>query len=133
MLARNVKNTKKRISTADRGHVIGQRKGRFSFHAITERLGRNISPVGSSGQGMVLPQEDRVSSGHVALLRGKIKVLGVRLWRIVLWLRQKFEMQLIPRWHNVLLEIGYFKGSSCNPSGVKSEHTRRVEWRYTVL
>ncbi|GFY31832.1 hypothetical protein TNCV_4201401 [Trichonephila clavipes] len=37
--------------------------------------------VGSSGQGMVLSQVDRVPGGHVALLRG---VIGVRLWRIVL-------------------------------------------------
>ncbi|GBN97221.1 hypothetical protein AVEN_142854-1 [Araneus ventricosus] len=32
--------------------------------------------VGSSGQGKVLPQEDRVPDGHVALLRGKTAVFG---------------------------------------------------------
>ncbi|GBM03329.1 hypothetical protein AVEN_256879-1 [Araneus ventricosus] len=33
--------------------------------------------VGSSGQGKVLPQEDRVPGGHVALLRGKIQRMAV--------------------------------------------------------
>ncbi|GBN16304.1 hypothetical protein AVEN_221882-1 [Araneus ventricosus] len=33
--------------------------------------------VGSSGQGKVLSQEDRVPGGHVALLRGKTVVFGV--------------------------------------------------------
>ncbi|GBM73563.1 hypothetical protein AVEN_98793-1 [Araneus ventricosus] len=40
--------------------------------------------VGSSGQGKVLPQEDRVPGGYVALLRAKTAVFGVCLWRIVL-------------------------------------------------
>ncbi|GFU68289.1 hypothetical protein TNCV_834161 [Trichonephila clavipes] len=35
-------------------------------------------------QAMVLHQEDRVPDGHVALLRGKTTVIGVRLWSIVL-------------------------------------------------
>ncbi|GFX01056.1 uncharacterized protein TNCV_4580221 [Trichonephila clavipes] len=45
--------------------------------------------VGSSDQGMVLPQEDRVPRFHVALLRGKITV---RLW-CIMWL--KFKLQLV--------------------------------------
>ncbi|GFV69508.1 uncharacterized protein TNCV_2779231 [Trichonephila clavipes] len=65
-----------------------------------------------SGQGVALPQEDRVPNGHVALLRGKTAVFGVRLCRIVLLLRQKFELQLVPQGHNELLEIGYIKDSS---------------------
>ncbi|GFV98958.1 uncharacterized protein TNCV_3390211 [Trichonephila clavipes] len=68
--------------------------------------------VGSNGQGIVLPQADRVPGGHVALMRGKTDVFGVRLWRIVLRLRQKFEMQLVPLSHNELLEIGCFMDSS---------------------
>ncbi|GBN85764.1 hypothetical protein AVEN_84072-1 [Araneus ventricosus] len=53
--------------------------------------------VDSSGQGKVLPQEDRVPGGHVALLRGKTAVFGVWLRRVVLRLRQKFELQLAPQ------------------------------------
>ncbi|GFV80699.1 transposable element Tc1 transposase [Trichonephila clavipes] len=34
--------------------------------------------VESIGQGMVLPQEERIPGGHVALLRGKTAVFGVR-------------------------------------------------------
>ncbi|GBL82564.1 hypothetical protein AVEN_263657-1 [Araneus ventricosus] len=91
--------------------------------------------VGSSGRGKVLPQEDRVPGGHVAVLRGKTAVFGAWLWRIVLRLRQKFELQLA---HNKLLQFGYFKDSSepdalyrafhglqttavCDVSGVKLE------------
>ncbi|GBL96936.1 hypothetical protein AVEN_182517-1 [Araneus ventricosus] len=67
-----------------RGRVVGLREGGFSFRHIAERLGRNVSTVqcmivGSSGQGKVLPQEDRVQGGHVALLRGKTAVFGVWL------------------------------------------------------
>ncbi|GFW29251.1 hypothetical protein TNCV_741931 [Trichonephila clavipes] len=40
--------------------------------------------VRSSGQKMVLSQENQVPSGHVALLIAKITVFGVRLWRIAL-------------------------------------------------
>jgi hypothetical protein len=50
--------------------------------------------VGSSGQGQVPPQEDRVPGGHVPLLRGKTAVFAVWLWRIVLRLQQTFELQL---------------------------------------
>ncbi|GFX19342.1 hypothetical protein TNCV_3014811 [Trichonephila clavipes] len=32
-------------------------------------------------QGMLLPHEDRVLGDHVALLRGKITVFDIRLWR----------------------------------------------------
>ncbi|GBM88097.1 hypothetical protein AVEN_190494-1 [Araneus ventricosus] len=41
--------------------------------------------IGSSGQGKVLTQEDRVTGGYVALLRGKTAVFGVWLWRIELF------------------------------------------------
>ncbi|GFV62543.1 uncharacterized protein TNCV_3867241 [Trichonephila clavipes] len=66
----------------------------------------------SSGQGMVLSQENRVSGDHEAVLRGKIVVFGVRLWSIVLRLMQKFKRQLVPQRHNKLLEIGYFEDGS---------------------
>ncbi|GBL84827.1 hypothetical protein AVEN_93856-1 [Araneus ventricosus] len=91
--------------------------------------------VGSSGQGKVLPQEDWVPGGHVALLRGKTTVFRVWLWRIVLRLKQKFELQLAPQRHNELLKIGYFKDSCaatvdpvvCNP--LTPNHCRlRREW-----
>ncbi|GFU74218.1 calcitonin receptor [Trichonephila clavipes] len=68
--------------------------------------------VGRSDQEMVLPQEDRVPGGQVALLREKTATFGIWLWHIVLRLRLKFELQLAPVWHNDLLEIGYFKDSS---------------------
>ncbi|GFU57031.1 uncharacterized protein TNCV_1778991 [Trichonephila clavipes] len=48
--------------------------------------------VGSSDQRIVLPQEDRVSGGHVGLLRGKTAVFGEWLWCIVLNLQKKFEL-----------------------------------------
>ncbi|GFW21399.1 hypothetical protein TNCV_1532241 [Trichonephila clavipes] len=56
------------------------------FRDIVERLDCGVYPlcmiVGSSGQGMVLPPEDRVPGGLVAILRGKTAVFGVRLWRL---------------------------------------------------
>ncbi|GFS52863.1 translation factor GUF1 homolog, mitochondrial [Trichonephila clavipes] len=70
----------------ERGSVIVLREGGFSFCDNAERLARNVS-TGSNGQGMVLPQEDGVPSGHVALLRRKTAVFNVRLWRIVRRLR----------------------------------------------
>jgi transposase len=88
------------LTELERGRVIGLREGGFSFRDIAERLGRNVSTVHacwSSGQMKVLLQEDRVPGGHVALLRGKTAVFGVRLCRIVLRLRQKFELQLVPQ------------------------------------
>ncbi|GFU41404.1 HTH_Tnp_Tc3_2 domain-containing protein [Trichonephila clavipes] len=39
--------------------------------------------VGSSSQGMAVPQEDQVPGGHVALLRGKSAVYGLRARRSV--------------------------------------------------
>ncbi|GFX84706.1 uncharacterized protein TNCV_725131 [Trichonephila clavipes] len=66
----------------------------------------------SSGQKMVLPQEGWVPGGHIALMRGKTTILScIRLWRIVLRLRQNFHLQLVPQWHNELLEIVYFNDS----------------------
>ncbi|GFU27873.1 uncharacterized protein TNCV_449751 [Trichonephila clavipes] len=53
--------------------------------------------VGSSGQGMVLSHEDWDPADHVALLRGKTAVFGVRLLRIMQRLRQKFELPLVPQ------------------------------------
>ncbi|GFX53343.1 hypothetical protein TNCV_2945831 [Trichonephila clavipes] len=49
---------------------------------------------GSTGQGMVLPQEDRVPSGHVTLLKMKTIVFNLRMRLIVLRLWQKLELQL---------------------------------------
>ncbi|GFW35682.1 hypothetical protein TNCV_4435321 [Trichonephila clavipes] len=49
--------------------------------------------VGCSDQEMVLPQEDLVPRGHEALQKGKTAVFGLLLWRIVLQLQQKFELQ----------------------------------------
>ncbi|PRD25479.1 UNVERIFIED_CONTAM: Translation factor GUF1-like protein [Trichonephila clavipes] len=74
----------------ERGSVIVLREGGFSFCDNAERLARNVS-TGSNGQGMVLPQEDGVPSGHVALLRRKTAVFNVRLWRIVRRLRLQFS------------------------------------------
>ncbi|GFW73699.1 DDE_3 domain-containing protein [Trichonephila clavipes] len=56
--------------------------------------------VGSSGQVMVQPRENRVSIGHFALLRRKPTVFGLRQWRIALCLWQKSELQLKPLEHN---------------------------------
>ncbi|GFX10510.1 hypothetical protein TNCV_2583321 [Trichonephila clavipes] len=78
--------------------------------------------VGSIGQGMVPPKEDRVSGSHVALY-------GVRLGRIVLRLRQKFELQLIPQGHNALIEIGYFKDSSEPVEGSSPDVTETLPCR----
>ncbi|GFT65620.1 hypothetical protein TNCV_869141 [Trichonephila clavipes] len=46
----------------------------------------------SSGQGIILPQEDRVPGDHIR--RGRMTaVFGIWLWCLVLRLRQKFEPQ----------------------------------------
>ncbi|GFT13965.1 uncharacterized protein TNCV_2615971 [Trichonephila clavipes] len=46
MLVKNVfKKTKKPLSTAQRGRVIGLQEGGFSFPDIAERLDQNISAV----------------------------------------------------------------------------------------
>ncbi|GBN49766.1 hypothetical protein AVEN_36003-1 [Araneus ventricosus] len=101
MLVKNAfKKTNQHLAEFERGRVVGLREGGFSSRDIAERLGRNVSTVmslDSSGQGKVLPQEDLVKGGHVALLRGKTAVFSVWLWRIVLRLRQKFELQLAPQ------------------------------------
>ncbi|GBM08582.1 hypothetical protein AVEN_52431-1 [Araneus ventricosus] len=70
------------LTEFERDLVVGLRDGGFSFRDIAERLGRNISTVHNcwqQGKGKVLPQEDRVSGGHVALLRGKTAVFSVWL------------------------------------------------------
>ncbi|GBN92196.1 hypothetical protein AVEN_213020-1 [Araneus ventricosus] len=88
------------LTEFERGRVVGQREGGFSSRDIAERLGRNVSTlmiIDRSGEGKVLPQEDLVPGGHVALLRGKTAVFSVWLWPIVLRLRQKFELQLAPQ------------------------------------
>ncbi|GFW56428.1 uncharacterized protein TNCV_2089351 [Trichonephila clavipes] len=83
------------LTEFERGPVVGLREGGFSFRDIAECDLAGMYPlcmiVGSSGQGVVLPQEDRVPGGHAALLSGKTAIFGVRLWCIVLRLRQKFE------------------------------------------
>ncbi|GBN29733.1 hypothetical protein AVEN_158406-1 [Araneus ventricosus] len=85
------------LTEYERCRVVGLRKGGFSVHDIAERLYPLCMIVGSGGQGKVLHQEDRVPGGHVALLRGKTALFGVWLLRIVLRLRQKFELQLVPQ------------------------------------
>ncbi|GFV21890.1 histone-lysine N-methyltransferase SETMAR [Trichonephila clavipes] len=39
----------------------------------------------------VLPQENRLPEGHMALPRGKTTIFGVRLWRIVLLLKAEIR------------------------------------------
>ncbi|GFS73595.1 hypothetical protein TNCV_3742751 [Trichonephila clavipes] len=68
--------------------------------------------VGISGQGMELPQADRVPRGYVARMRRKTIVFGLWLWLIVLRLLYKFELQFVPQCYNELLKIVYIKGSS---------------------
>ncbi|GBM39406.1 hypothetical protein AVEN_97023-1 [Araneus ventricosus] len=64
--------------------------------------------AGSSGQGKVQPQEDRVPGGHVALLRRKNAVFGVWLWRIVLLSGAEIRAAV----DTTVTQIGYFKDSS---------------------
>ncbi|GFY12954.1 transposable element Tc1 transposase [Trichonephila clavipes] len=62
----------------ERGRIMGRRGGSGVFFSAII-LGRNVSTVmilGSSGQGMVLPQEYRVPGSHMTLLRGKTDVFG---------------------------------------------------------
>ncbi|GFX17967.1 uncharacterized protein TNCV_2294151 [Trichonephila clavipes] len=47
--------------------------------------------VGSNGRGMALAKKTVFHVDHVALLIGKSILFGVRLWCIVLCLRQKLE------------------------------------------
>ncbi|GFT99084.1 DDE_3 domain-containing protein [Trichonephila clavipes] len=48
--------------------------------------------VGSRGQGKILPQENWVPVGPVALLKMKITMLGEWLWCIILCQQQQFEL-----------------------------------------
>ncbi|GFU39174.1 integrase catalytic domain-containing protein [Trichonephila clavipes] len=73
------------LTQFERCCVIGLREGGFFFYIIAKRRDRN---------GLSIVPEDRVKGGHVALLRGKTTVFVVRLWRIVMRLRQKFEVQV---------------------------------------
>ncbi|GFY27268.1 DDE_3 domain-containing protein [Trichonephila clavipes] len=97
--------------------------------------------VRSSGQGKVLPQEDRVPGGHVALQRGKTAVFSARLWNIVLCERQKFKLQLL------VSDVSLMKASSnlvqvmvrrkprerFQPNSLRHMHTRHTSrvmvWR----
>ncbi|GFV66302.1 uncharacterized protein TNCV_2737161 [Trichonephila clavipes] len=106
MLAKNAfKKTEKplyqQLTQFGQGRVIGLREGGFSFRDILQKDLARMYPLcmilGSSGQVLTLPQEDRIRGGHVELLRGKTPVFDVRLWRITLLLRQKFELQLVPQ------------------------------------
>ncbi|GFX54231.1 hypothetical protein TNCV_2338651 [Trichonephila clavipes] len=73
---------------------------------------------GSSGQGKILPEEDRVTCSHVALLREKIAMLVEWLLRIVLRLLHEIELQLAAQQHNEPLQLSYFKDSSM-PDGLQ--------------
>ncbi|GFU43249.1 uncharacterized protein TNCV_1566981 [Trichonephila clavipes] len=95
-------------------HLQCVRERVFSFHDVSERLGQNVSTVHHlwerwSRDGTA--SKNRIPGGYVAVLRGKIAAFSVLLWRIVLRLRQKFELQLVPQRHTELLEISYFKAS----------------------
>ncbi|GBM77764.1 hypothetical protein AVEN_231573-1 [Araneus ventricosus] len=74
MALRRRRSHYQQLTEFERGHVVRLREGGFSFRDIAERLA-GIYPlymiVGNSGQEKVLPQEDRVPGGHVALMRGK--------------------------------------------------------------
>ncbi|GFW87224.1 uncharacterized protein TNCV_5125761 [Trichonephila clavipes] len=59
--------------------------------------------------------------------RGTTERQDCRIRRIVLFLRHKFERQLVPQWHNELLEIGYFKSdNSIKSTAIYEQHTRGV-------
>ncbi|GFV54573.1 uncharacterized protein TNCV_955541 [Trichonephila clavipes] len=95
-----------------RCHVKGLRENGFLYRHIAERLDRNISTVHDCWEQLSrdgTPSRIPGLNRHITLLRGKTAVFGVRLWRIVLRLRQKFELQLVPQRHNELLELSYFK------------------------
>ncbi|XP_054711203.1 zinc finger protein draculin-like [Uloborus diversus] len=79
--------------------------------------------VWSCGPEMVLPLEDWVLSSQVALLRGKTAVFGIRLWHIILHLRQKFKLQLVPAVTQQLTTIGYFTDSVETGFGKHSQST----------
>ncbi|GFS89130.1 transposable element Tc1 transposase [Trichonephila clavipes] len=81
--------------------------------------------VGSSGEGKVLTQEDRVPGGYVALLRGKTAVFGVRVWRIALGqLRASRPIECIP-----------LTPSHCRLRSQwwQARAHRRTEWRSAVF
>lgn len=93
MHLRRLRGHYQQLSEFKQGHVIGLPEGAFSFLDIDKRLNRNIKIrliVGSSGQGKLLPKEDRVPDCHIALLRGKT---GVWLCHIVLSLQHNLELQ----------------------------------------
>ncbi|GFW67742.1 uncharacterized protein TNCV_3870731 [Trichonephila clavipes] len=53
--------------------------------------------IGSSGEGMVLPQEDRVPGRHEALLRGKPPILADGCDASYCVCDRNFELQLVPQ------------------------------------
>lgn len=63
----------------------------------------------NDGRGKVR-QQDLSSGGQVALLRGNT-VFGLWMWHIILRLKQKLELQLVPQLHNKILQIGFFNHS----------------------
>ncbi|GFU40272.1 uncharacterized protein TNCV_1733721 [Trichonephila clavipes] len=100
MLLRRQRSHYQQLIKFKRDHIIGLRDGGFFPHDISEDMARMYPLcmiVESRGQGIVLPQKDRVSGGYVALMGRKIAVFGVRLWLIVMHLRKKFELQLVPQ------------------------------------
>ncbi|GBM04277.1 hypothetical protein AVEN_41081-1 [Araneus ventricosus] len=90
------------LTEFERGRVVGLREGGFFSHDIAERLGRNVSTVHDC-----LQQWSRESTASripgFRMPRGtteredRRREFGVWLWRIVLRLRQKFELQLAPQ------------------------------------
>ncbi|GFY30618.1 hypothetical protein TNCV_3117801 [Trichonephila clavipes] len=64
--------------------------------------------AGSSGQGIVLPQGDRVPGGHETLLRGKPAVFGVQLRLIAVLVPESDETgNVISEFVNLSRQINF--------------------------
>ena len=150
LLANNAfEKTKKPLPTAHRVRTRSRNEKVDFLSVILQKDLAGMYPpcivVESSDQERVLPQEDLVPGYHVALLRRKTAVIGVQLWWIVQRLRQTFELQLVLKWQNELLEIVYLKNSSVPGALLRAFHCRlrhkwcqarahwRTEWRSVVF
>ncbi|GFU92201.1 uncharacterized protein TNCV_298311 [Trichonephila clavipes] len=87
------------VKKFERGRIIELREGGYSVLNITERLSRNVSTVKDCWYKWTRDDTAlrRPDSGHVGLLKMKTAVFGVRLWRIVLRMWQKLELELVPQ------------------------------------